>query len=57
MEKRTSAAKAGFGGVIYGTAEPVPFLYDRVLTQTLKPNVFSTICGPTKEAAEKAGFA
>jgi hypothetical protein len=24
-EKRTSAAKAGFGGVVYGTAEAVPF--------------------------------
>jgi hypothetical protein len=32
MEKPTSAAKAGHGGVIYGTAEAVPFLRDRVLT-------------------------
>jgi hypothetical protein len=30
----TSAAKAGFGFFIYGTAEAVPF-QDRVLTQTL----------------------
>ena len=35
-EKRTSAAKAGYGNVIYGTAEPVPF-QDRVLTHALKP--------------------
>jgi hypothetical protein len=28
-KKRTSAAKAGYGGVIYGTAEAVPFLQDR----------------------------
>jgi hypothetical protein len=35
MEERTSAAKAGYGGVIYGTAEAVPFLNDRVLTQAL----------------------
>jgi hypothetical protein len=34
-KKRTSAAKAGYGGVIYGTAEAVPFLQDRVLTQAL----------------------
>ena len=35
-EKRTAAAKAGYGSVIYGTAEAaVPFLKDRVLTQTL----------------------
>jgi hypothetical protein len=31
-QKRTSAAKAGYGGVIYGTAEAVPFLKDRFLT-------------------------
>jgi hypothetical protein len=31
-----SAAKAGYGGVIHGTAEAVPFLNDRVLTQGLK---------------------
>jgi hypothetical protein len=36
-----SAAKAGYGGVLYGTAEAVPFLQDRVLTQTLKPDLFS----------------
>jgi hypothetical protein len=36
-KKRTSAAKAGHSSVIYGTAEAVPFLQDRVLTQTLKP--------------------
>ena len=36
-KKRTSAAKAGYRGVIYGTAEAVPFLQDRVLTQALKP--------------------
>ena len=35
MEKRTSAVKAGYGSVIYGTAERVPF-QDPVLTQTLK---------------------
>jgi hypothetical protein len=35
-EKRTSAAKAWFGGVIYGTAEAVPFPENRVLTQALK---------------------
>jgi hypothetical protein len=34
-KKRTSAAKAGYGDVSYGTAEAVPFLRDRVLTQTL----------------------
>jgi hypothetical protein len=34
MENRTSAAKAGYSSVIYGTAEPVPF-QDPVLTQTL----------------------
>jgi hypothetical protein len=28
MENRTSAAKAGYGSVIYGTAEPVPFQGD-----------------------------
>jgi hypothetical protein len=33
-KKRTSAAKAGYGSVIYGTAEAVPF-QDRVFTQTL----------------------
>jgi hypothetical protein len=32
---RTSAAKAGYHGNLYGTAEAVPF-QDRVLTQTLK---------------------
>jgi hypothetical protein len=42
MEKRTSAAKAGYGGVIYGTAEAVPFLHDRVLTQGYKVLVLST---------------
>jgi hypothetical protein len=26
MEKRTSAAKAGYGSIFYGTAEAVPFL-------------------------------
>jgi hypothetical protein len=26
QKKRTSAAKAGYGSVIYGTAEAVPFL-------------------------------
>jgi hypothetical protein len=36
MKKRTSAAKAGYGGVIYGTAEAVPFHEDRVLTQASK---------------------
>jgi hypothetical protein len=36
-KKRTSAAKAGYSGVIDGTAEAVPFLQDRVRTQTLKP--------------------
>jgi hypothetical protein len=36
MENRTSAAKADYGSVIYGTAELVPFL-DPVLTQTLTP--------------------
>jgi hypothetical protein len=36
MENRTSAAKAGYGSVIYGTAEPVPF-QDPVLTQTHSP--------------------
>jgi hypothetical protein len=35
-------AKAGYGGVIYGTAEAVPFLQDRVLTQTLEPRSFLT---------------
>jgi hypothetical protein len=34
-KKRTSAAKAGNGSVICGTAEAVPF-QDRVLTPTLK---------------------
>jgi len=34
MENRTSAAKAGYGSVIYGTAEPVSF-QDPVFTQTL----------------------
>jgi hypothetical protein len=34
MEQRTSAAKAGYGSVIYGTVEAVPS-QDRVLTQTL----------------------
>jgi hypothetical protein len=47
MENRTSAAKAGYGSVIYGTAEPVPFL-DPVLTQTLKPSLFQFVYGPTK---------
>ncbi len=47
-EKRTSAAKAGHSSVIYGTAEAVPFLQDRVFTQTLKPNVVSIVFGPTK---------
>jgi hypothetical protein len=28
LKKRTSAAKAGYGGIIYGTAEAVPFLKD-----------------------------
>ena len=32
---RTSAAKAGYHGNLYGTAEAVPF-QDRVLTQTLQ---------------------
>jgi hypothetical protein len=41
-------AKAGYGSVIYGTAEAVPFLKDRVLTQTLKPDMFSIFYGPTK---------
>jgi hypothetical protein len=36
-KKRTSAAKAGYGSVVYGTAEAMPFQGDRVLTQTLKP--------------------
>jgi hypothetical protein len=31
MENRTSVAKTGYGSVIYGTAEPVPF-EDPVLT-------------------------
>src|SRR5271170_663528 len=35
QKKRTSAAKAGHSGVIYGTAEAVPFQEDSVLTQTL----------------------
>jgi hypothetical protein len=34
MEYLTSGAKAGYGSVIYGTAEPVPF-QDRVLTHAL----------------------
>jgi hypothetical protein len=35
-KKHTSAAKADYGIVIYGTAEAVPF-QDRVPTQNLKP--------------------
>ena len=46
-KKRTSVAKAGYGNVIYGTAEPVPF-QDRVLTHALKPNLFQFVYGPTK---------
>jgi hypothetical protein len=34
MENRTSAATAGYGSVIYSTAESVPF-QNPVLTQTL----------------------
>ena len=49
MEKRTSAAKAGDGSVIYGTAEAVPFHKDCVLTQTLKPWKLSSDYG-TAEA-------
>jgi len=47
MENRTSAAKADYGSVIYGTAEPVPF-QDPVLTQTLKPDVLAIVYGPTE---------
>jgi hypothetical protein len=32
-KKRTSAAKAGYSRVSYGTAVPVPFHKDRFLTQ------------------------
>jgi hypothetical protein len=32
-KKRTSAAKAGYSSVIYGTAEAVPFHKDPFLTQ------------------------
>jgi hypothetical protein len=46
-KKRTSAAKAGYSNLIYGTAEPVPF-QDRVLTHALKPEIFSIVYGPTK---------
>jgi hypothetical protein len=49
MKNRTSAAKAGYGSVMYGTAEPVPFQHP-VLTQTLKPNIFSIVYGPTKQS-------
>ena len=38
-EKRTSAAKAGFGGVICGAAEAVPFQDYRAL----KPDIFSIV--------------
>jgi hypothetical protein len=34
--------EAGYGNVIYGTAEPVPF-QDRVLTHALKPVIFSIV--------------
>jgi hypothetical protein len=41
MEKRTSAAKAGYSSVIYGTAEPAPF-QDRVLSADyLAPGILS----------------
>jgi hypothetical protein len=50
MKKRTSAAKAGYGSVSYGTAEAVPF-HDRVLTHALEPDVFSLVYGPTKVVA------
>jgi hypothetical protein len=43
MGKRTSAAKAGFGGVICGTAEAVPFQDYRAVTQTLEPDVLSNV--------------
>jgi hypothetical protein len=39
-KKRASAAKAGFDGVICGTAEAVPFQEYRALTQTLKARVY-----------------
>jgi hypothetical protein len=41
MEKRTSAAKAGDGSVIYGTAEAVPF-QNRVLTQAKARTIVNT---------------
>jgi hypothetical protein len=42
MEKRTSAAKAGPGSVIYGTAEAVPFQETQFLTQIPRPrNIFT----------------
>jgi hypothetical protein len=47
-KKRTSAAKAVNNSDIYGTAEAVPFLKDRVLTQNLKAALFSTIYGSIK---------
>jgi hypothetical protein len=37
MEKRTSAAKAGYRGVFYGTAEAVPFLKTEFSRKLLKP--------------------
>jgi hypothetical protein len=43
MEKRTSAAKAGYGSVNYGTAEAVPF-QNRV---SCRADLFSIVCGMT----------
>jgi hypothetical protein len=41
-------AKAWHRGVVYGTAaKPVPYLGDRVLTQTLKPILFPIVYGTT----------
>jgi hypothetical protein len=41
QKKRTTAAKAGYGDVIYGTGEPVPF-QDRVLTHALTLSLVET---------------
>ena len=59
MEKRTSAANArcgevaGYGSVIYGTADAVPFP-ERVPTPGRKPDVFSIWA---LDAAEKVAVA
>ena len=57
MKERTSAAKAGDGSVIYGTAEAVPFQETEFSRRLFSPATFAPVANSPQPGEPESVFA